>query len=191
MTTDDIVHLVEKYDIESQVQGEKFVPKQLDLTRLNVNDLSRKDLLTSKRVRVRRVDISGVLQVGIGNASRDSTDDENRFLRQQLNDLQSKVGTIANDTDALKSQTATMSQVQGALTNDMSTLKTQAAHIHVYSCTKHSSDMVFLNGNDAMTPILAAAMSHGNSCPPRKYLTHWQLVGSDNLYFWHYELTCC
>jgi len=101
------------------------------------------------------------------------------------------VGTIANDTDALKSQTATMSQVQGTLTNDMSTLKTQAAHIHVYSCTKHSSDMVFLNGNDAMTPILQAAMSHGNSCPPRKYLTHWQLVGSDNQYFWHYELTCC
>jgi len=203
MTTDDIVHLLEKEDIESQVQGEKFVPKQLDLTRLNVNDLSRKDLLTSKRIRVRQVDISGVLQVGIGNASRDSTDDQNRFLRQQLNDLQSnmgqmqsnmgqvqtKVGAMTNDINVLKSQTAPIPQVQstvGVLTNEVNTLKAQAANIHVYSCTTHTAGFVDTGHNNWMEPVTI-----NKSCPPGKYMTRFQLVGSDNRYFFHYEITCC
>jgi hypothetical protein len=199
MTTDDITHLLENYDIESQVQGEKFVPKQLDLTRLNVNDLSRKDLLTSKRIRVRQVDISGVLQVGIGNASRDSTDDQNRFLRQQLNDLQSnvgqmqsnvgqvqaKVGAITNDVNGLKSQTATINQVQGTLTNEVGTLKAQAANIHVYSCGTYSSAVVNIVDGGGMWK-----MQQPNTCPPGKYMTSWRLTGERGS-FYHIEFICC
>jgi len=100
--TDDISHLLESYDIESQVQGDKFVPKQLDLTRLNVNDLSRKDLMTTKRVRVRQVEIAGVLQVGIGNFSSTAAEEENRYLRQQLTDVQNDMRQMKDMIKALQ-----------------------------------------------------------------------------------------
>jgi len=195
MTTDDITHLLENYDIESQVQGEKFVPKQLDLTRLNVNDLSRKDLLTTKRIRVRQVDIGGALQVGIGNASRDAMDDENRFLRQQLTNLQAAqqqtqqtVGNLQTSLDGTKGMLqGSIGQVQatvGTLTNDVGVLKSQAANIHTYACTAHSSAVVDVHRGFwvmSASPI---------GCPPGKYLTTWNLVGA-NEWFYHYDFTCC
>jgi len=195
LTTDDIGHLLEKYDIESQVQGEKFVPKQLDLTRLNVNDLSRKDLLTTKRIRVRQVDIGGALQVGIGNASRDAMDDENRFLRQQLTNLQAAqqqtqqtVGNLQASLDGSKAMLqGSIGQVQatvGTLTNDVGVLKSQAANIHTYACTAHSSAVIDVHRGwwvMSSSPIV---------CPPGKYLSTWNLVGA-NEWFYHYDFTCC
>ena len=195
LTTDDIGHLLEKYDIESQVQGEKFVPKQLDLTRLNVNDLSRKDLLTTKRIRVRQVDIGGALQVGIGNASRDAMDDENRFLRQQLTNLQAAqqqtqqtVGNLQASLDGSKAMLqGSIGQVHatvGTLTNDVGVLKSQAANIHTYACTAHSSAVADVHndwGAMATSPI---------ACPPGKYLATWHLLCGP-AWFCHYDFTCC
>jgi hypothetical protein len=196
MASDDVGHLLENYDIESQIQGEKFVPKQLDLTRLNINDLSRSDLLTTKRIRVRNVEIGGTLQVGIGNASRDTIDDENRFLRQQLNDLQAAQQQTQNTVGTLQtSLTGTTSMLQGSigqvqatvgsLTSDVGTLKSQATNIHVYSCTEHTSTVVVDGPRGWWTMWQSPVV-----CPAGKYLTHWQLMDvSDNDF--HYAFTCC
>jgi len=113
LTTDELSHLLSVNDIQSEIQGEKFVPKKLDLTRLNVNELSRQDLLATKRIRVRQVDIGGVLQIGIGNSSVEAADEENRSLRQQVADLQK----------ALQDGLA-----------DVGTLQNQAKDIHVPQC---------------------------------------------------------
>jgi len=147
LTTDDIGHLLEKYDIESQVQGEKFVPKQLDLTRLNVNDLSRKDLLTTKRIRVRQVDIGGALQVGIGNASKDAMDDENRFLRQQLTNLQAAqqqtqqtVGNLQVSLDGSKAMLqGSIGQVQATVSTLTNNVSLRMDQIQILATSKISA----------------------------------------------------
>jgi len=93
MTTDDMSHLLEELGVDSEIQGEKFVPKKLNLQRLNVNDLTRQDLFGTKRLRVRQVDIGGVLQIDIGNSSAEAAEDENRRLRQRVVDLEKKIDT--------------------------------------------------------------------------------------------------
>lgn len=85
LTTDDVIRHLAAKNIQSEIKGDKFVPKKMDLKRLNINDLSRKDLLRSKRVRVQQVVIGGALQVGVAETSiREDAEDENRHLRKLL-----------------------------------------------------------------------------------------------------------
>jgi len=141
MTTDDLSHLLEELGVDSEVQGEKFVPKKLDLQRLNMNDLTRQDLFATKRLRVRQVDIGGVLQIGVGNSSSaDEAEDENRRLRQQVIDLQqsqadaqqkmaamdSRLGTVQGGVDGLQGIVSGMQGNEAGLRNDVNGLQQQA-----------------------------------------------------------------
>jgi len=99
MTQDQVRHLLEVYDIESDIEGEKFIPKKLDLMRLNMNDLTRHDAVMTKRVRVRQVDIGGVLQVAVGNSTLSEMEDENRALRRKLSDLEVKQSAMQREIE--------------------------------------------------------------------------------------------
>jgi hypothetical protein len=134
LTTDELSHFLQTSDIESQIKGEKFVPKQLDLTRLNVNDLSRQDLFATKRIKVRQVDIGGVLQIGIGNANKDQLDDENRYLRQQLTDIQSAYQQLTNASLSQQESIQALQANAVSLSSDVGALQNQTKNFHVYNC---------------------------------------------------------
>jgi len=126
----------------------------LDLTRLNINNLSRKDLLTTKRIRVRQVDIEGTLQVGIGNA-RNATDDDRFFiLGQQVHSLQEaniqlehlvgnlQVSLESSDAACKAMLQSSIGQVQAtvgtlsnALTNDIGVRVAQIETSKISACT--------------------------------------------------------
>jgi hypothetical protein len=191
MTQDDITHLLEQYNIESEFDGQKWVPKKLTLNRLNVNDLNRKDILTTTRIRVRQVEIGGVLQVGVGNASRDKLDDENRYLRQQLADIQNEAKQMkdafqneAKQTkDALQSLQSLLDQLQtssNTLMSEVATLQGQAKNIHIDQCQTIEGHRP-ANGNDCHIDI---------TCPAGKYLRSAEYDWAyDN--FWLKSIVCC
>jgi hypothetical protein len=110
-TSDEMAHALAINDVQVEIKGEKFVPKTLNLARLNLNSLTRQDALATKRVRVSQVDIGGRLQVAIGNSTGGQIVDENRFLREQL--------------DEMKKQQANMQGQQGNLQNQQQSLQTE------------------------------------------------------------------
>jgi hypothetical protein len=188
MTTDDLSHLLEVDDVESEIQGEKFVPKKLDLQRLNVNDLSRQDLLATKRVRVRQVDIGGVLQVDIGNSSADAAEDENRRLRQQVADLQKSLSDLtssqAKTQASINVLQANVSGLQGAafgLRTDVTTLQGQAKYIHVPNCQTFTYP--YPPGNRCSMDLV---------CPDGTTMVKFNSVWHDDAHtFTKKSLTCC
>jgi len=134
MTTDELTHKLLINNVMSEVHGNKFVPKKLDLVRMNVNDLSRHDVLTTKRVRVKQVQIGGALQIGIGNSSRDAAEDENRYLRQQLADIQKSVQLQNANLTGLQQSVNGLQTSANGLRADVGTLQQQAKNIHTYDC---------------------------------------------------------
>jgi len=197
MTTDQFRHLLEVYDIESDIEGEKFIPKKLDLYRLNVNDLTRTDSVVSKRVRVRQVDIGGVLQVAIGNSTLGDLETENRYLRKQLDDLTAQQADI-------KKQLADMRKVDEATRNDLNGQIDKLANLtdrllHSASpdpsgtCERYSTSRVRCDRQNSVYCLYF----HDIRCPSGRFLTQFHFVDEglaishdDDLYS-HYEFTCC
>jgi hypothetical protein len=201
MTQDDITHLLEQYNIESEFDGQKWVPKKLTLNRLNVNDLNRKDILTTTRMRVRQVEIAGALQVGVQNANRDKLDDENRYLRQQLMDLQTDLASAKNmftqEIVALQTGLASVTQelnkqqdfskfLQGCVADlqnykttaqtEIVALQNQAKNIHIDQCQEHEN---------------SAAEGFGAECPSGKYLRNAKFMTANDYLFRVHSVLCC
>jgi hypothetical protein len=164
MTQDDITHLLEQYNIESEFDGQKWLPKKLTLNRLNVNDLNRKDILTTTRMRVRQVEIGGALQVGVGNANRDKLDDENRYLRQQLMDLQTELASAKN-----------------MFTQEIVALQNQAKTMHVHSCQTITFDYCPFDYCKRMN----------FQCPDGKYLQKTEYEWTAAFNWWIKTIVCC
>jgi len=164
-------HLLEVYDIESDIEGEKFIPKKLDLMRLNMNDLTRHDAVMTKRVRVRQVDIGGVLQVAVGNSTLDEMADENRELRQELADLREKQATMRRE---LQQDLQNNSKKYDDLINR---LNHSASPNPSATCSSH--------------PMPLKGFWCDVRCPDGKFLTQFHAVSSPPGAKMYCEITCC
>jgi len=204
LTTDELSHLLSVNDIQSEIQGEKFVPKKLDLTRLNVNDLSRQDLLATKRIRVRQVDIGGALQIGIGNSSVEAVDDENRFLRQRMEDLQNALNETQNGLASLQSSIqaserglASMQASVSGLQSSETALRADLGALQIQTSDFHKPQCETINFR---APINCAPCVTDASCPPGKFMAAFtdyvgrflDILGSPCLQtYCKKSLTCC
>jgi len=204
MTTDDIRKYFEAYDIQSDIQGDKFIPKKLDLIRVNTNDLLRKDALTTTRVRIRQVDIGGVLQIGVGNSTLGETEDENRHLRQQLTDMQEKLTKLqASVDDLVAKQTAqhndgvdlrnvvnSMKPPIDKNTNDITNLINGLAHSAssdtTNKCSRHTTPVFRGQGK-----TIEWFDQFDVRCPDGKVLTHFRGVTQNDHNDVYCEYFCC
>jgi hypothetical protein len=214
VTSDQMQHLLEQYDIESDIEGDKFVPKKLDLFRINMNQLTRGDLVADKRVRVRQIEIAGVLQVAVGNYSLGQVEDENRYLRQQIDDMQSRVTQltsslekqtqdfIANWTDRLGNISSNPNAACTSLQTPLSLCDPTPgqAQCPAFGCGGNTDR---IRGGvygihpqcGAMTcsavtgQSLACLANHDVRCPDGQVLTRWHLVPQANNFI--VEYTCC
>jgi hypothetical protein len=204
-TQDQMIHLLEQYDVESEIDGDKFIPKKLDLMRLNANDLSRSDLVTEKLVKIKQVDIGGVLQLAVGNNTLGQIEDENRYLRQQINDLQGQLGAATTRMNSM--ETSLNQKIDGAAAkenNDQAVLNQKIDAVDA----KYSNDLAnsinninnrlrSISGNPNSFCWQRSTADHGDAnylfqlgdhdiiCPDGQVLTHWHWVGK------HIDYVCC
>jgi len=182
MTTDELTHKLLINNVMSEVHGNKFVPKKLDLVRMNVNDLSRHDVLTTKRVRVKQVQIGGALQIGIGNSSRDAAEDENRYLRQQLADIQKSIQLQNANLTGIQQAVNGLQTSANGLRVDVGTLQQQAKNIHTYDCQVVKYPY----------PPNCGQCSLGFTCPEGKFVIAYDVYWVDACHVYaRRSVTCC
>lgn len=214
ITSDQMQHLVEQYDIESDIEGDKLIPKKLNLLRINMNQLTRGDLVEVKRVRVRQIEIGGVLQIAVGNYSLGQVEDENRFLRQQIDAMQQNMTnletSLKNEAQRFINDLTThlrsiSSNPNGACTV-MQTAVSQCAptsgqaQCPAFSCRGTTdpirggrygleADCGAMACSAVTGQSLSCLASHDIHCPDGQVLTRWHLVPQPNSF--NVEYTCC
>jgi len=199
-TLDKFRHMLTENNIESDIEGDKFIPKKLDLVRLNMNDLTRNDTVISKVVRVRQVDIGGALQVAVGNSTLGEMDDENRMLRKKLTDFEAKQMAMQLEMQANKLEMQqNIQSMEQRLTNALrqsnetnskkydiliSRLAHSASSNPSGTCSTHSTAE-----NQGANEFIAFLDRHDIRCPDGKVLTRVHLVRSGDKV--RYDFTCC
>jgi hypothetical protein len=202
LTTDQMQHLLEVYDTESEIDGDKFIPKKLDLKRLNMNDMSRGDLVTEQRVKVKQVDIGGVLQVAVGNNSLGSVIDENRYLRQQIDDMTSRENAMQQElsetqqrVQVLENGQATLKQSIQDVGSSFNSLETRLRSISANHPNAFCSAFTTpLSMGGVNWGALSDLSPHDVRCPDGTLLARWQFVWTDgnNSHAARYiAFTCC
>jgi len=88
------------YDVD--IQGEMFVPKSLNLKKMNIGVLNRQETIFTKTVQMHHVDAPGQLTVTVGSMQSIGESEDIKQLRQGLEGLTGKVNQgVEQMTDRL------------------------------------------------------------------------------------------
>jgi len=171
------------------------------LVRLNINDLTRTDSVVSKRVRVRQVDIGGVLQVAIGNSTMGEIENENRFLRRQLEDLSARQDNLTQQISdfqaAMKQAIAALRKNDDDLRNNLNACNQNLVSLtnrlmHSASPDPSSTCLGHTTSSEKCSRGWSVYCLHDHDirCPAGRFLTRLHFVDEGDA-SGHYEFTCC
>jgi len=80
------------YDVE--IQGEMFVPKSLNLKKMNMGVLNRQETIYTKSVQMHHVDAPGQLAVTVGSEQSIGESEDIKQLRREMKEISNRISQL-------------------------------------------------------------------------------------------------
>jgi len=189
------------YDVE--IQGELFVPKNLNWTKINLDVLNRQRTISTKSVQINHVDAPGQLRVTVGSLQQSIGENEDiKELRRNVESLTTRI----NQLESLQKRVTNLEPlINGVGQLEPQKANSTAQHNKLIDRLLHSgspnagSTCSELSTNyhiSGAAPIGFLAV-HDIRCPYGQFLTRFQVHGNwTDEPDWadkplRYDYTCC